>query len=1102
MRTFSWLLALLALPQVAAAFSGGAPGYSGLPGSSGTCNACHDAAVATPTLSITGPTSLAGGASGNYTLTISGGPAVRGGWTIAADKGTLSTTQNNAFVFDGKVMQQTAVAFSGGSLTVAFSVTAPTAAGTLRIYAAGNSANGNGGTSGDKGGVTSLAVTITAANAAPTVATAAAADPTTVTGTTTNLTVLGADDGGEANLTYTWAATGPAPVTFSRNGTNAAKASTATFTATGSYTFTCTIRDAAGLTVTSSRAVTVNAALTTVTVSAPSNEVATGQTRQFTAEGKNQFGGNITATYTWTASGGGTINASGLFTAGSTAGGPHTVTATSGSKSGTASITVVAANAPTVATAPSATPSPVTGTTAGLAVLGADDGGEGNLTYTWSAPTAPAPVSFSVNGNNAAKATVATFTRAGAYVLRVRIADATGLSVAANVNVTVSSVLTAVTVSPSAMSVALNASQTFTAEGTNQFGEVMSTQPSFTWTVSGGGNISSTGVFTAGNNAGGPHTVTATSGSKSGAANVTVTSGTAPTVATAAAAAKSPVTELSVGLSVLGADDDGEAALTYTWSAPGVSFSENATNAAKSTTATFSQAGNHTLQVLIKDAVGLSVTSSVFVVVDQTFTTLAVMPVTVTVAPSAQQPFTATAEDQFGDPMSPQPSISWNLVGGGAVSPGGLYTAPSAAGGPYSLIANSNGRTGIAEITVASLAPPTVMQSASASPAVVTARQTQLAVTATDSAGEANLRYKWEAVTGPAAVVFALNDSNSAKTTIARFSKAGIYSLRVSITNPAALTSTSEVEVTVDATFSAVKVSPAAITVATGGTQSFSARAEDQFGDEVVVTTPPMWSVSNGGTISAEGVFAAQLVPGGPFTVSASSGEFVGVASVIVSDSNDHTPPKLQLTGVAKDQAVGDVVELSVAVEDESPIALVSFIVDEKVAFEFTTAPFEWALDTRELTDGPHLISVMAKDAAGNASRTAPMMFIVDNTAPTVRWRSPVVATQISHTMHVKLDVADNHVAQSVRIIVGDRVLAVIEGAPWEASVDVSEIENGEHFVDAVARDSAGNEMTARLKIQVENTLPEALGGCSAGGAAPMLFALFALVGLIRRRRA
>ena len=44
-----------------------------------------------------------------------------------------------------------------------------------------------------------------------------------------HLTVLGADDGGEANLTYTWSPTGPAPLTFSANGTNASKNTTAIF---------------------------------------------------------------------------------------------------------------------------------------------------------------------------------------------------------------------------------------------------------------------------------------------------------------------------------------------------------------------------------------------------------------------------------------------------------------------------------------------------------------------------------------------------------------------------------------------------------------------------------------------------------------------------------------------------------------------------------------------------------------------------------------------------------------------------------------------------------------------------------------------------------
>jgi hypothetical protein len=90
-------------------------------------------------------------------------------------------------------------------------------------------------------------------NDPPTIVTPASATPNPVSGTTTALSVLGDDDGGETSLTYTWATVGtpPAAVSFSANGTNAAKNTTATFTQAGSYTLQATVADASGATVTS-----------------------------------------------------------------------------------------------------------------------------------------------------------------------------------------------------------------------------------------------------------------------------------------------------------------------------------------------------------------------------------------------------------------------------------------------------------------------------------------------------------------------------------------------------------------------------------------------------------------------------------------------------------------------------------------------------------------------------------------------------------------------------------------------------------------------------------------------------------------------------------
>ncbi|MDF2691898.1 MAG: hypothetical protein K0S65_281 [Labilithrix sp.] len=188
--------------------------------------------------------------------------------------------------------------------------------------------------------------------------------------------------------------------------------------------------------------------------------------------------------------------------------------------------------APTVTQAAVATPGTPTGTTSTLAALGADDGGENALTYTWTAPTVPSggSVAFSSNGTNAAKNTTATFTRAGTYGLRVTITDVEGLTAASNVSVVVQPTYTSVVVTPASATVATSSITSFVATARDQFAIALDTQPVFTWSVTGGGIVSSSGAFTAGATAGGPFTLTASNGGKSGTAQVTVSATPPPNV--------------------------------------------------------------------------------------------------------------------------------------------------------------------------------------------------------------------------------------------------------------------------------------------------------------------------------------------------------------------------------------------------------------------------------------------------------------------------------------------------------------------------------------------------------------------------------------------
>jgi len=160
----------------------------------------------------------------------------------------------------------------------------------------------------------------------------------------------------------------------------------------------------------------------------------------------------------------------------------------------------------------------------------------------------------------------------------------------------------------------------------------------------------------------------------------------APTVATPAVATPGSISGTTTDISVLGADSDGggEPNLIYTWraavkpsGAAAPSLTSNGTNDAKNTTATFHQAGNYTLVVTISDVEGVTASSSVNVVVSQTFSSVAMVPGTANLVAGQQQQIIATGLDQFGLPLAAQPTFTWAVAaGGGSVTSGGLYSAP------------------------------------------------------------------------------------------------------------------------------------------------------------------------------------------------------------------------------------------------------------------------------------------------------------------------------------------------------------------------------------------------------------------------------------------
>jgi hypothetical protein len=338
----------------------------------------------------------------------------------------------------------------------------------------------------------------------------------------------------------------------------------------------------------------------------------------------------------------------------------------------------------------------------------------------------------------------------------------------------------------------------------------------------------------------------------------------------------------------LGADVSGESTLTYTWAATTIpsgaaapTFSVNATNAAKSDTATFSQPGAYTFTVTITDDSGQTATSSVNVTVNRTFTTIGVSPAPATTYEDQSQQFKATAYDQFGVALATQPSFTWSKVSGvGSISASGLFSSPSAAGTAV-VSAASGSVKGTATVTVLTSVPTIV--SATVTPSPVTGKSAVLSVQALDEHGLSNLTYAWTATSlpsGAAAPTFSVNGSNAAQSTTATFSSAGVYTFSVTVTNALKLTAASSFAVTVNQTLTSIKITPSSATMAAGGIQQFAAAGYDQFGAAMVSQPAYSWT-STAGQISSGGLLTASATAG-PGTVTATCGAVAASASVTV----------------------------------------------------------------------------------------------------------------------------------------------------------------------------------------------------------------------------
>ena len=194
----------------------------------------------------------------------------------------------------------------------------------------------------------------------------------------------------------------------------------------------------------------------------------------------------------------------------------------------------------------------------------------------------------------------------------------------------------------------------------------------------------------------------------------------------------------------------------------------------------------------------------------------------------------------------------------------------------------------------------------------------------------------------------------------------------------------------------------------------------------------------------------------------------------------DTTPPTVSVTSPAANATLSGVANLTATASDNVGVTSVQFKVDgANTGAVLANAPYSYLLDTTTLSNGNHILTAVAGDAAGNTATSAGVAIKVNNstpdtTPPTVSITAPANGASVLGTVNVTANASDNVSVASVQFQVdGANLGSPLVSSPYGFSWDTTKSSNGSHSLRAVAKDGAGNSATSTaVTVTVNNNTP------------------------------
>ncbi|WP_235217074.1 Ig-like domain-containing protein, partial [Archangium violaceum] len=203
--------------------------------------------------------------------------------------------------------------------------------------------------------------------------------------------------------------------------------------------------------------------------------------------------------------------------------------------------------------------------------------------------------------------------------------------------------------------------------------------------------------------------------------------------------------------------------------------------------------------------------------------------------------------------------------------------------------------------------------------------------------------------------------------------------------------------------------------------------------------------------------------PNGSRTLTARALDAVGnsatSAPVTVTANNDLTPPTVTLTAPAEGSTLTGTVTFTATATDDRGMSRVEFLSGTTVLCSDTSSPYSCSYNTRNLSNGPRVVTARAHDTATNtALSSVNVVFDNDLTAPTIAITSPTAGAVVYGIVPIEVSASDDRgTVSKVEFYLGSTLLGTDTTAPFSFAWDTTSKANGAYSLRSRAYDPSGN---------------------------------------------